>query len=939
MTAKARFACLRAGHGRFLSLALGFWFGLLLAPRTAVPAELQHTLGEKGLMSLAFNEWQFLKAPEHGEFLCTAKLRKKDGTEYDGGKLLSIEASAAKDEVEMTFPWGRVSCQFRAKNNRLLALLTVTNGSADDLLDCEVRIGRLTFPEPPHGTQVDGGWTGNGCGPSVPIYGMYGCPEVATPIVRLDFRTAVLDFCSDDPGAPTAVLVKSPEDYKGKNRYSIAVQVVRERYNPLPAGKAAGAAVSLRFSKPGEPWTATAADVFGKYYAVYPFRNAWQDSRMMTSFSAHTAINNRLLKEIGVEACRQRMNQTADNMIKVMREYNVSTMIDWEPTGAQDHEAPIYTGSPEAVEKILPPEGVAVVDEWFKRFRDAGLNVGCCLRPQELLPVHGRWYHHVPDDPAKLLVRRIRWAQERWGCTVFHVDSFGNSHDPFGSNKYTQNHFTHALDTDYLQQAAEACPDVLICPEQKTSRCFAYGSPYNVTARPVRDQYPGAFSLNAGAWHFDTKAIKHGEKFDLAKLDAAAFAKVVQWARSGDALLLPAAYPANSFLVGVEAYKQAGTLPSAKLTAPVRNTTCLAGKELTVAADASDADGKVQKVEFFCSTVAEGTIKIGESPQAPYTCRWRPPTAGRYVLSIRATDNDGLTRDPAAAVVWANAQPGPQMQVFGRVREIQDGASMARLSDGTDFGAPWEGIGVERAFSIENTGTETLKLAALPRIEGSSEFTLAAPPDLIIAPGKRTEFSIRFAAVGTGIRTAKISIAQAAGGRPFTFQVRGTGKPSSARRINCGGPSFGEYNEDCGYQGGWQDAHSSVLRVPGNFDPGKVDNPPPKDVYATARYADCIYTITGFTAGKEYRVRLHFSEPAKWFNRPNPRAAAGKRKFDVGINGRRVLTDLDVFAEVGAAEKALVKEFTTTAGGKGDIAIEFFGNDALINAIETLDAR
>ncbi len=92
----------------------------------------------------------------------------------------------------------------------------------------------------------------------------------------------------------------------------------------------------------------------------------------------------------------------------------------------------------------------------------------------------------------------------------------------------------------------------------------------------------------------------------------------------------------------------------------------------------------------------------------------------------------------------------------------------------------------------------------------------------------------------------------------------------------------------------------------GNGRPGSdaidahVPNAAPAFVYQSERWGPCTYTLPA-APGKSYLVRLHFAETTF--------TAAGQRKFNVDINGKRVLTDFDVFAEAGGKNKALVKDF------------------------------
>jgi hypothetical protein len=91
------------------------------------------------------------------------------------------------------------------------------------------------------------------------------------------------------------------------------------------------------------------------------------------------------------------------------------------------------------------------------------------------------------------------------------------------------------------------------------------------------------------------------------------------------------------------------------------------------------------------------------------------------------------------------------------------------------------------------------------------------------------------------------------------------------------------------------------------------------------------YTIPRLTAGRNYTVRLHFAETNF--------TAAGKRLFNVAINGTAVLSNFDIFAAGGTANIAVVKEFTATVAANGTIAIVFSGGAAdlpKVNGIEIL---
>jgi beta-galactosidase len=87
------------------------------------------------------------------------------------------------------------------------------------------------------------------------------------------------------------------------------------------------------------------------------------------------------------------------------------------------------------------------------------------------------------------------------------------------------------------------------------------------------------------------------------------------------------------------------------------------------------------------------------------------------------------------------------------------------------------------------------------------------------------------------------------------------------------------------------------------------------------------FHFDGFTPGP-VKVSLYFCE--------KDQREAGKRKFNVAINGKEVLKDFDIFAEAGASYTALVKNFTVDApDGVVDITVPPGSKgEAVFNAIK-----
>jgi hypothetical protein len=67
------------------------------------------------------------------------------------------------------------------------------------------------------------------------------------------------------------------------------------------------------------------------------------------------------------------------------------------------------------------------------------------------------------------------------------------------------------------------------------------------------------------------------------------------------------------------------------------------GDNIVIEANAYDVNGFVTKVEFF-----EGSTKLGEDTDWPYSYTWNDVNVGRYSLTARATDNNNGTTTSTA---------------------------------------------------------------------------------------------------------------------------------------------------------------------------------------------------------------------------------------------------------------------------------------------------
>src|ERR1019366_2699852 len=148
----------------------------------------------------------------------------------------------------------------------------------------------------------------------------------------------------------------------------------------------------------------------------------------------------------------------------------------------------------------------------------------------------------------------------------------------------------------------------------------------------------------------------------------------------------------------------------------------------------------------------------------------------------------------------------------------------------------------------------------------------------------------------------------------------------SGYAINAGGAAVGSFAADELYNGGTTYSTTSTITTSG------VTNPAPQSVYQTERYGNFTYTLPNLKPGAAYTVRLHESE--------NYWTASGQRTFNVAINGQQALSNFDIYAAAGAADKAIVEQFNTTADSTGQIAIQFTSvvDNAKVDGIEVIPA-
>jgi hypothetical protein len=104
--------------------------------------------------------------------------------------------------------------------------------------------------------------------------------------------------------------------------------------------------------------------------------------------------------------------------------------------------------------------------------------------------------------------------------------------------------------------------------------------------------------------------------------------------------------------------------PLVKIAEPMNGAKFLAPANIGVCALAYDLDGQVTTVEFFAGTISLGVRTnnpMSAGPMNPFCLVWSNVPAGDYVLTAKATDNDGASTvsDPVSISVVTGPPPPP----------------------------------------------------------------------------------------------------------------------------------------------------------------------------------------------------------------------------------------------------------------------------------------
>ena len=258
--------------------------------------------------------------------------------------------------------------------------------------------------------------------------------------------------------------------------------------------------------------------------------------------------------------------------------------------------------------------------------------------------------------------------------------------------------------------------------------------------------------------------------------------------------------------------------------------------------------------------------------------------------TVTDTIDTSAVSNPASQAVYQSERYGNFSYVFPG---LQAGAAYtARLHFVETY---WTSSG-QRVFNVSLNGSPLLSNFDIIAATGAKDKAIVK--QFTATADSNGQITIQFSSVVDYAKVDGIEIIPTGGG----------GSPSGVN-INCGGGATGSYVADEDFSGG------TTATTGNSIDTSDVSNPAPQAVYQTERYGNFTYTINGLYGQRELcsHVRVR---------RVSTATKAGQRVFNVSLNGAQVLTNFDIYANVGA-NKAIAKSFNTTANSSGAITIQF----------------
>lgn len=500
----------------FPKTTLLFFLPALLISSLRASEGLNVDFGPEGPKSIA---WKGAELLASGDLQIEAKLGEKEPLKLNKPDVRAEGTTFTRtwDGLSATSTWTQQADVLKLK-------LSVRNTGAEPLTRVAVFPMTLRFPRRPAG----GVWFWN--------YNVTTTNEGEPGLVEADWSAGVPPASgspeqSERPGRPRSAgkLVLTVDEPEKPGLYGFNGNYGNSDTNRIVLETAKGETIapnaertwliSLRFAPGDTPTADVAVEVYREFAKRFPSILKWGDRRPIGAIflardNTKWRTNPRgwfndekvdITTDAGRATFKERLMKHADTCIAELKKTGAQGMIVWDIEGAQMPHAITYLGDP----RVLPqeaPEMDAVADEYFKKFLDAGLKTGICIRPSKVIPDgKGGWKHQQVDDHVADMADKIAYAKKRWGCTILYMDTNVKwpmrplAQDQTRGMWQGQSWLIHSRE---MRDLCSRHPDVLIFPEFGRfgyyGACGVYGELRGGKTRTderVRVAYPSACTV------------------------------------------------------------------------------------------------------------------------------------------------------------------------------------------------------------------------------------------------------------------------------------------------------------------------------------------------------------------------------------------------------------------------------------------------------------
>lgn len=516
---------------------------LLAVPLQAAVLPVSIQFGESGLERVTWNDKNYL-ANGRIRVESAQALDEKGPSPIDPGKVLSYEVDIASQKVAVEYEAFKVVCSYATDGNRLDWFVEVSNKTTRPLADLKLILGEvILLKDYQNNSDGPSGWLGvnnvNRLG-----FRRLAAPDATIALGNWEMRPPV----SLNIGWPTVpgsypIVLQTPTKTCGTHPV-VDARFFDQPGRPIAAGQSDRFHVSLSFSPPETKHEDLCPELLAHIRNQRPTVVKWPDRRAigmlflanpMTGWATNPrgyiigkGKDEDVTTEKGMQDLSDALTHYAERSIRILKDMNAQGVIVWDLEGAEFYHPITYIGDPRKVGGVSP-EMDRLADPFFKKFTDAGFKVGVTIRPTEIHEIPGqpgKWTHCEVQDPVQLISAKIAYAQKRWGCTIFYLDSNVFNADWLTPQQKEQLHnVPYLLPVAILEHLQRMHPDVLIIPEWSDASYYTCSAPYGSahlrqygTSRELRAIHPEAFSavstnrsLLEQAWETYREGVSGGD--------------------------------------------------------------------------------------------------------------------------------------------------------------------------------------------------------------------------------------------------------------------------------------------------------------------------------------------------------------------------------------------------------------------------------------------